>query len=183
MDVCLINYILSVSKIEAGKMELHVDEFMVFDAINEVETMMGPIASEKGIDLRSYIDIEAPIKADQIKFKPIIYNLVSNAIKFSDNGGTVSIDGNMSENFMHISVKDRGIGISPENQEKLFQPFYQVDSSICRKVGGNGLGLVIVKKYTEMHGGYVRVESKEGEGSTFTVSLPFDGAIGAIPEQ
>jgi hypothetical protein len=118
------------------------------------------------------------IKADMIKFKQIVYNLVSNAIKFSDNGGTVTIGGDVSDDFMHISVKDRGIGISPENLDNLFHPFFQVDASVSRKYGGVGLGLPLVKNFTEMHGGYVRVESKEGEGSTFTVSLPFERKIG-----
>ncbi|WP_445474174.1 ATP-binding protein [Methanococcoides methylutens] len=177
----IINDILSVSKIEAGKMELHVDEFFVSDTINEVEAMMAPIALEKGIDMSCNIDIVMPVKADMIKFKQIVYNLVSNAINFTDKGGTVTIGGNISEDFVHISVKDRGIGISPENQDKLFNPFFQADSSISRKVGGTGLGLVIVKKFTEMHGGYVQVESKEGEGSTFTVSFPFNGDVVDIP--
>ena len=78
---------------------------------------------------------------------------------------------------MHISVKDCGIGISPESQDKLFNPFFQADASVSRKYGGVGLGLPLVKNFTEMHGGYVHVESKEGEGSTFTVSLPFEREV------
>lgn len=171
----IINDILSVSNIESGKVEFHADEFFASDLINEVEAMMAPIALEKGIDVICNIDIEMPaIKADMIKFKQIVYNLVNNAIKFSDKGGTVAIEGNVSGGFMHISVKDRGIGISPECQDKLFNPFYQVDASVSRKYGGVGLGLPLVKNFTEMHGGYVHVESKEGEGSTFTVSLPLE---------
>ncbi len=174
----IINDILSVSKIESGNVELHVDEFFVSDLINEVETMMAPIALEKDIDMSCNIDIEMPaIKADMIKFKQIVYNLVSNAIKFSDKGGTVAIGGNISEDFVHISVKDCGIGISPECQDKLFNPFFQADASVSRKYGGVGLGLPLVKNFTEMHGGYVRVESKEGEGSTFTVSFPLEREV------
>jgi hypothetical protein len=174
----IINDILSVSKIEAGKMELHMNEFFVSDAIDEVEVLMIPIASEKDIDLTCNIDIEMPaIKADMIKFKQIVYNLVSNAIKFTDNGGTVTIGGKISGDLLHISVKDSGIGISPTVQSKLFEQFFQVDPSTTRKQGGIGLGLNIVKKFTEMHGGYVQVESKEGEGSTFTVALPLEREV------
>jgi PAS domain S-box-containing protein len=143
----IINDILSLTKIEAGKMELHMDEFFVSDAIDEVEALMIPIASEKDIDLTCNIDIGMPgIKADMIKFKQIVYNLVSNAIKFTDQGGTVAIGGKVSDDFMHISVKDRGIGISPKDQDKLFHPFFQVDSSITRRYGGTGLGLAICQE-------------------------------------
>ncbi|WP_135612570.1 PAS domain S-box protein [Methanococcoides sp. AM1] len=177
----LINDILSISNIESGKMDLHINEFFVSDAIDEVEALMMPIASEKEIDLTCNIDIEVPtIKADMIKFKQILYNLVSNAIKFTDQGGSVTIGGKISEDFVHISVKDTGIGISPEDRDKLFKPFFQVDSSTAREYGGTGLGLALVKKFVEMHGGEVWVESNVGEGSTFTFSIPINQGISEV---
>ncbi len=112
----IINDIISISNIETGKMKLHINEFFVSDAIDEVEALMIPIASQKNIDLTCNIDIETPtIKADTKKFKQILYNLVSNAIKFTGQGGSVTIGGKISEDLVHISVKDSGIGISPED--------------------------------------------------------------------
>ncbi|NPE27928.1 PAS domain S-box protein [Methanococcoides sp. SA1] len=171
----LINNILNVSKIEYGKMELHINEFVVANVIDEVKALMIPIASEKNIELDFNINIEIPnIKADAVKFKQIIYNLVNNAIKFTDQGKKIEIKGKISDDIIHISIKDSGIGISPDNQKKLFNPFYQVHSSTTRGYGGTGLGLAIVKKYVEMHGGKVWVDSEVGKGSTFGFSIPTD---------
>ncbi|ABE51610.1 PAS domain-containing sensor histidine kinase [Methanococcoides burtonii] len=169
----IINDILSISNIETGTMELHINEFIVSDAIDEVESLMILIASEKDIDLTCNIDIGMPtIKTDMIKFKQILYNLVHNAIKFTDQGGSVTIGGKISDDLVHISVKDSGIGVSPEDQDKLFNPFFQLDSSNARKYGGTGLGLALVKKFVEMHGGEIWVESEVGKGSTFTFIIP-----------
>nr|WP_276575122.1 ATP-binding protein [Methanococcoides seepicolus] len=109
-----------------------------------------------------------------MKFKQILYNLVSNAIKFTDQGGSVTIGGKISEDLVHISVKDSGIGISPKDQAKLFDPFFQVDSSTTREYGGTGLGLTLVKKFVEMHHGNIWIESEIGKGSTFTFIIPTD---------
>ncbi|ABE53254.1 sensor histidine kinase [Methanococcoides burtonii] len=169
----IINDILSASQIETGKMELHISEFHVSESINEIEVLMIPIASEKNIELKFNIDIGMPnIRADATKFEQIIYNLVNNAIKFTNEGEKVEIRGEISDDFVHISVKDSGIGISPDDQNKLFTPFFQVDSSNTREYGGTGLGLAIVKKYVEMHGGKVWVESEVGKGSTFGFRMP-----------
>ncbi|WP_305065641.1 PAS domain-containing sensor histidine kinase [Methanococcoides sp.] len=171
----VINDILDLSKIEAGKMELHINEFFVSDAIGEVEALMIPIASQKNIDLTCNIDIETPtIKADTIKFKQILYKLVSNAIKFTVQGGFVTIGGKISEHLVQIYVEDSGIGISPGDQDKLFNPFFQADSSSTRESGGTGLGLALIKKFVEMHGGKIWVESEVGKGSTFTFRIPTD---------
>jgi PAS domain S-box-containing protein len=171
----IINDILDISKIEAKEMKLYIEQFAVSDVIKDVQSLMIPLAAKKNINFVCDIDIEKPtIKADMIKFKQILYNLVNNAIKFTDQGGSVTIGGKISEDFVHISVKDSGIGISPEDQDKLFNPFFQADSSITREYGGTGLGLAIVKKFVEMHGGEVWVESELGKGSTFGFSIPTD---------
>ncbi|SES85162.1 PAS domain S-box-containing protein [Methanococcoides vulcani] len=169
----LINDLLDFSNIETGEMELHVNEFRVSDAIDEIEALMVPLSKKKGIDLTCNIDIEKPtIKADMPKFKHILYNLVNNSIKFTGQGGAVTIGGKISDEAVDFFVKDIGIGISPEDQEKLFKPFFQVDSSNSREYGGTGLGLALVKKFVEMHGGEVWVESELGKGSTFGFSIP-----------
>ncbi|WP_052402792.1 PAS domain-containing protein [Methanococcoides methylutens] len=171
----LINDLLDFSNIETGEMELRVNEFTVSDAIDEVGALMIPLSKKKGIDLTFNIDIEMPtIKADMIKFKQVLYNLVNNSIKFTDQGGAVTIGGKISDSSVNIFVKDIGIGISQENQEKLFKPFFQVDSSNSREYGGTGLGLALVKKFVEMHGGEVWVKSELGKGSTFGFSMPTD---------
>ncbi|NOQ47951.1 MAG: PAS domain-containing sensor histidine kinase, partial [Methanococcoides sp.] len=171
----IINDILDISKIEGKEMKLYIEQFAVSDVIKDVQSLMIPLAAKKNINFVCDIDIEKPtIKADMIKFKQILYNLVNNAIKFTDQGGSVTIGGKISEDFVHISVKDSGIGISPEDQDKLFYPFFQADSSITREYGGTGLGLAIVKKFVEMHSGEVWVESELGKGSTFGFSIPTD---------
>ncbi|WP_440951995.1 PAS domain-containing sensor histidine kinase [Methanococcoides sp. FTZ1] len=171
----LINNLLDFSNIENGDMKLHVNEFRVSDAIDEIKSLMIPLSKKKGIDLKFNIDIEKPvIKADIMKFKQILYNLVSNSIKFTGQGGKVTIGGKISDRTVDLFVKDLGIGISPEDQEKVFNPFFQVDSSSSREYGGTGLGLTLVKKFVEMHGGKVWVESEPGKGSTFGFSIPAD---------
>ncbi|WP_445475668.1 sensor histidine kinase [Methanococcoides methylutens] len=171
----IINDILSISSIEMGKEQLHINELFVSDAIDELEALMVPIASEKDIGLTCNIDNEMSIiKADMIKFRQILYNLVNNAIKFTDRGGSVTIGGKISEDIMQIFVEDSGIGISTEDQEKLYTPFFQADSSITRHYGGTGLGLTIAKKFVEMHGGELWMESELGKGSRFGFSMPTD---------
>ncbi len=171
----LINALLDFSKIEAGKMELILEEFAIQDAINEIKETMMPLAMKKEIELNYSINVENPIiVADSVKFKQILYNLLSNAIKFTDQGGSVTMGINTTDEIISVFVKDSGIGISPDDQNKLFNPFYQVDSSNAREYEGTGLGLALVKNFVEMHGGEIWVESEVGKGSTFTFTIPID---------
>ncbi|WP_445475938.1 sensor histidine kinase [Methanococcoides methylutens] len=169
----LINDMLDLSKIEAGKMELFPEEFVVLDAINGVKAIMVPLAKKKDIDLKCTIGMEDHIiTADLLKFKQILYNLVSNAIKFTDEGGSVTIGSNRTDEQYSVFVQDTGLGISPGDQEKLFDPFSQVDSSLSKEYGGTGLGLALTKYFVEMHGGEIWVNSEVGKGSTFGFSIP-----------
>ncbi|WMW24614.1 PAS domain S-box protein [Methanolobus sediminis] len=168
----LINDILDLSKVEAGKMDLHMETFDVNDVLKNVYNIIDPLAVKKNIELNFEINQDISIYADKIRFKQILYNLMSNAIKFTPNGGHVTADISANENFLKISVSDDGIGISQEEQKKLFTPFYQADSSTARKYQGTGLGLSIVKKIVELHGGTISMESEPGNGSTFTFTLP-----------
>ena len=171
----LINDILDISKVEAGKMELHYENFLVSSAIKEVTDIIDPLASKKNIDLNVKVDSQLKIiDADRTKFKQIIYNLVNNAIKFTPEKGTVTIKGDLMEDFARISVMDSGIGISKEDQAKLFQPFKQLDSSSTRQFEGTGLGLALVKNFVEMHGGKVWIESELEKGSTFIFTIPVE---------
>lgn len=169
----LINDMLDLSKIEAGKMELFPEKFAIHDVINEIKATMTPLAKKKDIELKCILNIENPlIVADSVKFRQILYNLVSNAIKFTDKGGSVTIRVNTSNEQASIFVEDTGLGISPNDQEKLFNPFSQVDSSLSKEYSGTGLGLALVKYFVEMHGGEVWVESEVGKGSIFGFSIP-----------
>ncbi|WP_164997767.1 PAS domain-containing sensor histidine kinase [Methanolobus psychrotolerans] len=169
----LINDVLDLSKVEAGKMELQYEFFSVSDAVNEVKTLISPLAMEKNIRLDVEVDSQlGTINADKIKFKQILYNLGSNAIKFTSRKGSVTIHARCDGNNVRVSVRDTGIGIPKRDIDKLFQPFRQLDSYATNEYAGTGLGLSLVKKFVELHEGRIWVESKVGEGSKFIFSIP-----------
>ncbi|WP_321420546.1 PAS domain S-box protein [uncultured Methanomethylovorans sp.] len=168
----IINDVLDLSKIEAGKMELDCSLFSLSETFEEMLTLMSPIAIRKKIDLTLENSARSTeIFADKLKFKQIMYNLLSNAIKFTPDNGRVSVVAKQMDNIIQISVSDTGIGIPSHKLEEIFDPFTQVDSSTIRKYGGTGLGLALVKKFVELHKGKIWVESEEGKGSTFTFTL------------
>ncbi|MEA1984440.1 MAG: ATP-binding protein [Euryarchaeota archaeon] len=171
----IINDILDLSKVEAGKMELIYELFPIGGAISEVKMIVSPLSLRKNITVDVDIDPGlVDINADKGKFKQLLYNLLSNAIKFTPNNGSVTIEGTLDDDLAQISVIDTGIGIIKEDQEKLFQPFVQLDPSSSQEYQGTGLGLALVRQLVEMHGGTVRVESEVGEGSRFTFTIPVD---------
>lgn len=170
--LALINNILDLSKIEAGKMELEPEMFLVSEVFNDTRTITSALAMKKEISMKSNVDPELTIYADRLRFKQIIYNLMSNAIKFTPKGGYVEVLAVKAGDFVRVSVSDTGIGISEEDQTLLFQPFKQVDSSISRQYDGTGLGLALVRKFVELHRGRVWVKSEIGKGSTFTFEIP-----------
>lgn len=182
----LINDILDLSKVEAGKMELQYEDFNVSDAINEVTTVTAPLAAKKNIVMETKIDPGlTTIVADKGKVKQILYNLISNANKFTPEGGSITINGLRVGDMAQIEVKDTGIGISKDDQKKLFQSFVQLDSSTSREYSGTGLGLVLVKRFVEQHSGEVKLQSEPGKGSSFIFTIPIQGKIkapGAIKE-
>lgn len=172
----LINDILDLSKVEAGKMELQYSDFGLNEALDEVKATLEPLAAKK--ELRFETELEpglGKLRADRNKFIQVMYNLLSNAIKFTPEKGLVRIEAGISGTIAKISVMDSGIGISDADQKKLFRPFVQLDSTHSRKYGGTGLGLTLVKKMVILHGGEVRFRSKEGSGSTFSFTLPING--------
>lgn len=171
----LINNILDLSKIEAGKMELDCELFCLSQSIDEIKTTIEPLAIKKNILLDVKVDPQlGMICADKTRFKQILYNLTSNAIKFTPEKGNVTIEAMDFDNSVQIRVKDTGVGISETDMCKLFQPFNQLNSCHHREFEGTGLGLALVKKFVEMHGGTIWVKSKVGEGSTFVFVIPFN---------
>ncbi|WP_410510063.1 PAS domain S-box protein [Methanosarcina hadiensis] len=169
----LINGILDLSKIEAKKMELDYKEFDLAARLNLIRNILLPIADKKNIRIEIVIDSGLTrICADEEKFVRIMYNLVDNAIKFSYENSFVRIRARKKGDMVEIMVKDRGIGIKPEDQHKLFRPFSQVDTFSSKKYQGTGLGLSLVKQIVHLHGGYVWFRSHPGEGSTFAFIIP-----------
>ena len=185
----IINNILDLSKLESNKVDL---EHVIFDTAKEFDSTIDTfavIASEKDIELNYYLDpnISPKLKGDPTKLKEILTNLLNNSIKFTESGGEIDVEIKKSfkvqdDNRVWIEfvVSDTGIGMSKQQLERIFQPFMQGDSSINRKYGGTGLGLTITKQYVELMGGELKVESKEGEGSTFYYTLPIEEIESAV---
>ena len=181
----LINDILDLSKIEAGRMELAFESVSLGDVVHGVASVMHGVAARRAIRLE--VDVAAelpPLVADPPRLKQILYNLVANAVKFSPDGGTVTIrartlaaaDSPFAVPGVMLEVEDRGIGIRRQDQHLIFEEFRQVDGGTTRNMGGTGLGLALVKRFVEMHGGRVEVDSEPGRGSRFRVLLPVDAA-------
>lgn len=175
----LINGILDISKVEAGKLELSYKQFELVGKLNVIKNLLSPIADRKNVQIE--IDMDSgldSVYADEARFVQIMYNLVDNAIKFSYENGLVKIEARKKGDMVEIMVRDTGIGIKPEDQSKLFKPFSQVDSFLSKQFQGTGLGLSLVKQIVRLHGGYVWFRSKPGEGSTFAFAIPIKGDKG-----
>jgi len=167
----LINDVLDLSKIEAGRLELHLEKFPMAVAVAEVLTSVRPLTATKGIGLDSDLDAQLTLQADRLRFKEILYNLLSNAIKFTPSGGRVWIESSVVEESVCIVVGDTGIGIAPEDQEPIFESFRQVSATTKGVREGTGLGLAITKRLVEHHGGRIWVESEPGKGSRFFFTM------------
>ncbi|MDO8445052.1 MAG: ATP-binding protein [Deltaproteobacteria bacterium] len=177
----LINNILDLSKIEAGKMDLQPETFQPEAVMYLVRKTVSPLAERKKLTLNIETAEGIPeIFADPRKIKQILLNLVGNAIKFTPEGGTITIGAEFKDNCLVLSVTDTGIGIKPEDREKIFLEFQQLDDTASRGAGGTGLGLTLTKRLTELHGGRIELESEAGKGSKFTVYIPLR-VEGSIP--
>jgi signal transduction histidine kinase len=168
----LINDILDLSKIEAGRMELEATDFDVPSAIDNALTLVRERATRRGIALGRTIDERlGTIRGDERKVKQVLLNLLSNALKFTPEGGRIDVSARVQDGAAEIAVADTGVGIAPEDQEAVFEEFRQVGTA-DKKVEGTGLGLALSRKFIELHGGRIRVRSQVGHGSTFTFTLP-----------
>lgn len=172
----LINDVLDISKIEAGQLELQSVPFDLRRSIESIINIVKPLAEKKGLALSTYIDDAiGEFVGDQRRVEQALINLINNGIKFTEKGG-VAVSCRKDSLRIVIDVKDTGIGIKPEDMEKIFMPFHQADAGIARKQEGTGLGLPITKKLVEMMNGRIEVCSDTGIGSTFTVILNTEGA-------
>jgi signal transduction histidine kinase len=169
----LINDILDLSKIEAGRMELELTAFDVPAALDNTVTLVRDRAARHSQTLA--VEVEPGIETfvgDERKIKQILLNLLSNAVKFTPDGGRIGVRAARIDGGIEIAVSDTGIGIAPEEQGLIFEEFRQVGSDYVRKREGTGLGLALTRRFVELHGGTIRVESEPGKGSTFTFTLP-----------
>ena len=181
----LINDLLDIAKIGAGKMDLDWTNSNLEDLCKSSMRFISGLASKKKISISLFTDpIASTIHADQRRLKQILVNLLSNAVKFTEAGGHISLQtrSNPERNAIEISVTDNGIGISNSDIERLFRPFTQLDSKLSRQYAGTGLGLSLVLRLAELHGGSVEVKSELGKGSCFTVSLPWSESKSHSPQ-
>jgi signal transduction histidine kinase len=169
----LINDILDLSKIEAGRMELEVGDFDLPAALQNAMTLVRERAQRHGIALGLDVDPSlGSFRADERKFKQIMLNLLSNAVKFTPEGGKVGVAAKLNGSAVEVSVSDTGVGIAPEDQAIVFEEFRQVGRDYTRKAEGTGLGLALTRRFVELHGGAISLSSTVGKGSTFTFTLP-----------
>src|SRR5690606_38701277 len=177
----ILSDVLDLSKVEAGRLEIHHGPCSVVAVVSEVRSLMEPLAQERGLELNSSFDSLIPITicSDALRIRQILLNLVSNAIKFTEVGSVhinVSCHAESGQARLILSVRYTGIGIAPDKLEAIFEAFSQQHEVLTRKVGGTGLGLTICQRLAAMLGGRITVESRRGEGSTFTVTLPVGAA-------
>jgi signal transduction histidine kinase len=172
----LINDILDLAKIEAGRLELELSEFELRPALENALTLVKERAQRNGISLQLTVDPAlGTLRADERKFKQIMLNLLSNAVKFTPEGGRVSVAARAQGGAVEVAVSDTGVGIAPADQELVFEEFRQVGRDYTRKAEGTGLGLALTRRFVELHGGTIRLQSAPGQGSTFTFTIPPQG--------
>jgi PAS domain S-box-containing protein len=185
----IINDILDFSKIEAGKLKMESIDFRLEDVFDDLSNLVGLKAEEKGLELMFNLPVDLPtaLVGDPLRLGQVLVNLGNNAVKFTDPGGDITISIVINEETsdavsLQFSVRDSGIGMTPEQQAKLFQSFSQADTSTSRKYGGTGLGLAISKNLTEMMGGKIWLESEIGKGTTFHFTAHFGRQQGEAPQ-
>jgi signal transduction histidine kinase len=171
--LALVNDVLDLAKIEAGKQELDLQSVPIHDAIEEGMAAIVPLANARGVILEPATIVAVPnVRADRVRLRQILYNLISNAVKFTDKGGMVRIRARRDEDRVSIAVIDTGVGIAPTDLSRLYRAFEQLTLPSGDRPQGTGLGLALTKRLVEMHGGTIDVESELGVGTTFTVRIP-----------
>jgi two-component system cell cycle sensor histidine kinase PleC len=172
----VINDILDMSKIEAGRFDLEYSTFDLASLVEESMRLIGPRAAESKIRIKTNVDPDLRLEADRRAVKQIVLNLLSNAVKFTPEGGKVTIAVKSDNGKLKLSIADTGIGIPTRDIEKLGRPFEQVENQLTKSRGGSGLGLAISRSLAELHGGQVKISSSTGKGTTVDVILPLQPA-------
>jgi signal transduction histidine kinase len=179
--LALINDILDLSKVEAGRMDLLLSRFDPRAVIENATLLLRDQATRRGVRLRTDVDPQiTALTADERRLKQILLNLLANAVRFTPEGGDVTVTARPVEGGVEIAVADTGVGIAPEDHEAVFEEFRQVGNDGIRKAEGTGLGLALARRFVQMHGGHIRLESDVGKGSTFTLFFPNQPAIAAV---
>ena len=177
--MALINDILDLSKIEAGRLELNRENASVAVVLAEALTGIGPAAAAKSIAVHSSIGPHVTVFADRIRFKQILLNLLGNAVKFTPEGGKIWAEATERPDWLTVSVRDTGLGVPIEEQEAIFDAFRQIGATTKGSKEGTGLGLAITRRLVEEHGGRIWVESEPGKGARLSFTLPADRASAA----
>ena len=171
----IVNDLVDIARVERGEFKLRLKPVDLGEVVNDCLSEKLPMALQKEVEIETSIQELPRIKADEAELKHVILNLLDNAIKFNRRGGEVLIRAEKKDRYIEVSVEDTGIGIAKDKLEKIFEPLTQLDPTTKRKYGGTGMGLTIVKRVVEMHGGKTWVESKAGKGSKFVFTLPLEG--------
>jgi signal transduction histidine kinase len=176
----LINDILDLSKVESGKMELELSAFSLRETIEASLMMLMEKAHKGGIELHMELgeEVDERIVADQRKLKQILFNLVSNAVKFTPPGGSVNVSAIKKGEFIEVTVTDNGMGIKKDDIPKLFRAFTQLESVFTKEYEGTGLGLALTSQLVQLHGGTIKAESEFGSGSRFSFTIPLRNTTG-----
>ena len=181
--LALINDVLDISKIEAGQLEIRTEQFDLLASLEKVAALVKPLVDKKGLALRVVLSSKVgPVVSDRLRVEQLLLNLLNNAVKFTEQG-EVTLEAGLIKDYtsphqgtpepaVRLSVTDSGIGIKPEDMEKIFQPFRQIDSGLTRRHEGTGLGLTICRRLADLLGGEISAKSTWGEGSAFTFVLP-----------
>ncbi len=180
----IVNDMLDLSGIESASTKLHLDEFSILEAIASAEALARPLATRKQIHLDSRVDENlTTIVADAAKFKNVMYNLLSNAVKFTPERGSIRIEATRANNCVQVAVSDSGIGIKPEDKELIFDGLRALDAARIGQEQGTGIGLTLVKRIVELHGGKIWVETELDKGSTFVFALPLKPQLADEPRE
>jgi signal transduction histidine kinase len=171
----LINDVLDLSKIEAGSLRIRRESLDIEAGVEEAISSIRPGAAAKSIAIETAVSVDTPVLADPLRFKQILYNLLSNALKFTPEGGRIRVEGRRDARFVEISVVDSGIGIPHEKHSDIFDKFYQLGATTKGVREGTGLGLAITKALVQAHGGRIWVTSEPGKGSRFSFTIAIGG--------
>jgi signal transduction histidine kinase len=164
--------VLDLSKIEAGAMSLRIEHISLADAISDAVSAIRPRAIMKSLALENHNTLEELIAVDPMRLKEVLYNLLGNAVKFTPEGGKITLESEDEGQFLRITIADSGIGIPADEVDQIFEKFYQVGQATSGVREGTGLGLAICKRLIEMHGGEIWIESEPGKGSRFHFTVP-----------